>query len=420
MLSNEQLAASVELGVETRAVEFKGAGSTGSKEFVATVARACIALANQREGGHVVIGVVDSDPGGASGGLDADQLAEWLNADNVLSKINTYADPPLVLRIEKRELPSGAAVVVIEVAEFDQVPVLAARDFGGKITKGQLYTRSMAKPESTPFHSQNELREVLQLATEKQLQSFLRTARQAGLRVEPEADDEVLYQGELRAFLEDPITSGIPDVPHLQFSIRPRRYDGDRVPYESLGALVRDNVVRKRGWPFPWYQSPQSGAEWIAETQVEAYPETWSLHRSGQFVDLHALPTGFEADRDGFNGDGPYLPIWAPVLTIAEAAIFASRLQTSIERGEEFEFTISLQGARGWELVAADPSRSGFHRRYAFTSESWSRTVTFPGGTGEEEAKEIAAGLSRELLLRFGWSGVTLDIVRGIYRQGSL
>lgn len=99
MLSNEELAASVELGVETRAVEFKGAGSTGAKDFVATVARACIALANQRDGGHVVIGVVDNDPGGSNGGLDDAQLAEWLNADNVLSKINTYADPPLALRI---------------------------------------------------------------------------------------------------------------------------------------------------------------------------------------------------------------------------------------------------------------------------------------------------------------------------------
>ncbi|MFJ2543042.1 helix-turn-helix domain-containing protein [Microbacterium sp. NPDC087589] len=419
-MSNEQLAASVELGVETRAVEFKGAGSTGAKDFVATVARACIALANQRDGGHVVIGVVDNDPGGGSGGLDAEQLAEWLNADTVLSKINTYADPPLVLRIERRELPSGAPVVVIEVAEFDQVPVLAARDYGSKITKGQLYTRSMAKPESTPYHSQNELREVLQLATEKQLQSFLRTARQAGLRVEPEVQDQDLYQAEITAFLADTITAGLPAVPRLQFSIRPKQYDAERVPYESLAAVVGDNVVRKRGWPFPWFQNPQPGAEWVAETQLQLHPETWSMHRSGQFVELHALPMDVEADRDGFGGDGPYLPIWMPVLTIAEAAIFASRLQTSIGLSEEFEFVVSLHGARGWELVAADPTRSGFHQRYAFTSESWSHTATFAAGTGEEEAKEIAAEVARELLLRFGWNGVTLDIVRGIHQRGNM
>lgn len=413
VLSNEQLAAVIELGVETRAVEFKGPGSTSTREFVATVARACIALANQRDGGHVVIGVVDNNPG-SGGGLNAEQLTQWLDADNVLAKINAYADPPVGLRIEQRELPSGAPVVVIEVSEFEQIPVIAARDFGGKITKGQLYTRSMAKPESTPYHSQNELREVLQLATEKQLHAFLRTARQTGLRLETEPDASDRFADEAASFLGDPITAGLPGVPHLRVEMHPIEYREDRLDYGELGEIVRGNAVRMRGWPFPWFENPVNGPEWVGFTVVQRHPETWSLHRSGQFVELKPLPDSVGPDFDGFNGDGPYVPVWFLIHGITEAAIFATRLQASYAPAEPFVFKVVLVGARGWELVVADPGRSGFHSRYAFGSDEWSQSVDLPPGIGVEEAKEIAAEMSREMLLRFGWNGVTLDIIRGL------
>ncbi|NDK32445.1 AlbA family DNA-binding domain-containing protein [Nesterenkonia haasae] len=140
MLTNEELAALVATGAEQRSIEFKSTGSTNTESFVATVARACIALANQRDGGHVVIGVADNDPGGHSGGIDPQHLREWLSYDTVMQKINVYADPPLTLRLEERHLPSGAAVIVIEVAEFDQVPILSNRDYG-KRSSGATCTR---------------------------------------------------------------------------------------------------------------------------------------------------------------------------------------------------------------------------------------------------------------------------------------
>jgi len=155
MLSDDELAALIEVGVESRSIEFKGPGSTSSSEFVAVVARACIALANQRDGGHLVIGVVDNDPGGAAGGLSEAQLAEWLTYDTVVARVNTYADPPLQLRLAERRLPNGFPVVVVEVAEFSEIPILSAKEFSGKIVRGQLYTRSMAKPESSAQNSQN-------------------------------------------------------------------------------------------------------------------------------------------------------------------------------------------------------------------------------------------------------------------------
>lgn len=121
MLSNEELAAVLTVGYETRSVEFKSAGNLTDKAFVALVVRAALALANQRDGGNIVLGVDDRDPQGENNGLDENQLRDWKNLDTVADKLNRYADPPLILRIEEREHPNGNPVVVIEVSEFSEV-----------------------------------------------------------------------------------------------------------------------------------------------------------------------------------------------------------------------------------------------------------------------------------------------------------
>ena len=62
MLSNDEIAAFIAAGHEVRHVEFKGRGSTSDSEFVAKVARAAMAMANQRDGGYVIVGVDEADP----------------------------------------------------------------------------------------------------------------------------------------------------------------------------------------------------------------------------------------------------------------------------------------------------------------------------------------------------------------------
>lgn len=417
MLSNEELAALIEVGVETRGIEFKGPGSTSSKEFVALVARACMALANQRDGGHLVIGVVDKDPGGTSGGLTKERVDEWLAYDTVVAKVNTYADPPLRLALARRQLPNGSPVVVIEVAEFAEIPILSARDYQSTIMRGQLYTRSLAKPESSAQNTQNELREVLALATEKQLQTFLRTARHAGLAVEPGSSNEGLFEAERQALLQQPIASVVAGMPRMTVAIFSENYEEDRLPYESLRGLVVSNTVNFRGWAFPYVHQVEHGDRWVGEANEQFHPEVWALHQSGQFVDAQPLPLGYGPDFNGIrnvDADGPYLPVWFPVMFIFEAVTFAARLQRASFSAEPLNVMLTLEGALGWELVAADPRRRGFHASYHFGSQRWERTVMLQPDSIEEDVKNIAAETSRDLLLRFGWTGVTEEIVRGM------
>ncbi|GAA4421878.1 hypothetical protein GCM10023169_15380 [Georgenia halophila] len=418
MLNDDELAALIEVGVESRSIEFKGPGSTSSSEFVALVARACIALANQRDGGHLVIGVVDDDPGGARGGLNAAQVAEWLDHDTVVAKVNKYADPPLQLQLAQRHLPNELPAVVIEVAEFAEIPILSAKDFSGKIVRGQLYTRSMAKPESSASNTQNELREVLAIAAEKQLQAFLRTARHAGLAVEALGqNDKDQFSAERTAFLQEPVTSAVAGQPRILVAIHPEFYQADRLEYEGLPSLVGSNAVRLRGWPFPFVQRVVFGDRWVGEAQTGTHAEAWGLYQSGQFIDIRPFPSGYGPDWDGFantDSGGPYLPVWFPVMFILEAMVFAARLQKATTGTESLVVEFAVEGAQGWELVVADQRRSGFHDSYRMSGRRWARQIALAPDLIDDDIKNLAAEASRDLLLRFGWMGVTTDLIHGV------
>lgn len=417
MLSNAELAALIEVGVESRAIEFKGAGSTRSKEFVALVARACIALANQRDGGTVIIGVVDDDAAGDASGLAAEEVSLWLDYDNVMAKMNAYADPPLVLTLARRTLPSGRDVVLIDVAEFALIPVLGARDFGSKITRGQLYTRSMAKPESSALHTQNEIREVLELATEKNLHAFLRTAQRGGMAVTADhVTDAESYGEEGHAFDRTAQVAPFVSAPHMFISIRPRAYSEQRLAYEKLTSIISRSSVRLRGWPMPFVQQPGHHTSFVFETYDQMHPEAWALFESGQFRAFYPLPDEFGPDITGMTGttSGHFLPVWFPVLLISEATLLAIRLQQLTAPDQQYELHVGIVGAQGWELVAADTARRGFHRHYAFGAPSWSQHAELPAHAAVEGYRDTAAELSRQLLLRFGWQDVTTDIISGI------
>jgi predicted HTH transcriptional regulator len=179
VISDEDLAEFVLLGHELDGIEFKGAGGLGDKAFFAKVARACLGMSNRRNGGLVIVGVDDKNPS-SSAGLNSSELSGWLNYDDVADALHRYADPAIRFELAQRRLSGEAAVVVIEVEEFEEVPVICRKDFPGTLVAGALYVRSRHKPQTTQFPTHEDMRRLLDLATEKSLRRFLEQAERAG------------------------------------------------------------------------------------------------------------------------------------------------------------------------------------------------------------------------------------------------
>ncbi|MFI7541386.1 helix-turn-helix domain-containing protein [Actinoplanes sp. NPDC049599] len=179
MINSEDLADVILLGHELDSIEFKGPGDLSDKAFLAKVARACLGMSNRRDGGMVIIGVEDKNPS-ASVGLNESQIGDWLDFDNVADALHRYADPAIRFELAQRNLPGGAAVVVIEVIEFEEIPILCRRDYTGTLVTGALYVRNRHKPQTTPFPTHEDMRRLLDLATEKGVRRFLEQAERAG------------------------------------------------------------------------------------------------------------------------------------------------------------------------------------------------------------------------------------------------
>lgn len=183
MLTAQEIEDALAPGYELRGLELKGPGSRGDKHLMIKVIRAALGMGNLRDGGHVVVGIDDKNPAALLPGLTPEQLDSWLAYDDVARKMAEYADPPLRFDVASRALSSGAVVAVIQVFEFFDIPHLCARSYEKELRDGALYTRPRKVPETSEVANSVEMRDVLQLATEKALRAYLETAQRAGVNL---------------------------------------------------------------------------------------------------------------------------------------------------------------------------------------------------------------------------------------------
>ncbi|MGO9471162.1 MAG: helix-turn-helix domain-containing protein [Isosphaeraceae bacterium] len=171
-------------GYETNGVEFKGSRDRTDKLFLAKVVRAVLGMANRRDGGLVILGVEESpklDPVG----LSVEQAESWLNYDDLSASVNEYASPSVRFEPELKNF-WGRRFVFIRVHEFDEIPILCAKDYNeaGKaplLRRGACYVRARHKPETSEVPSEEEMRELLELAIDKGVRKFVTRAQRAGL-----------------------------------------------------------------------------------------------------------------------------------------------------------------------------------------------------------------------------------------------
>lgn len=191
-------------GYELREVEYKGPGQRDQRPFLARVARAVIGMANLRDGGRVVLGVEDDGGRPRPVGLDPNQLASWSRYEDVVASLGEYAQPSVSFDLEVQRF-QGLQLIVLRVHEFADIPVLAAREAHDErqqliLRRGACYVRSRHRVETAEIPTQDEMRELLDLAIEKGVRRFVEVAHAAGLRAEPRPDAGGRYDDELGEF----------------------------------------------------------------------------------------------------------------------------------------------------------------------------------------------------------------------------
>lgn len=171
----ESVRAMITRGREARFLEYKE--SQPWSDIEAKIVRTALAMANLRDGGFIVIDVSERSGMAEPRGV-AEEVVATFDPDAIRARINRYADPYVDVDVFHCSI-DGRSFIVIAVEEFAETPILCRRD-GDGLRRGALYIRSRRIPETSEVQTSTEMRELLDLATEKQFRRFAAMLSTAG------------------------------------------------------------------------------------------------------------------------------------------------------------------------------------------------------------------------------------------------
>jgi hypothetical protein len=165
-------------GPESRAREFKQSMSWENPQTVGKVVKWALGAANLQDGGTLAFGLERQGALYVPIGMSKSDYDSF-DHDAVSSTVNTHATPHIDLSVEHIPLETEERLfVVIAVRQFVDYPVICAKDFvvEGKaiVIKGRIYCRSRRTPETTEIQTPEDMREVIELATNRGLERYFR------------------------------------------------------------------------------------------------------------------------------------------------------------------------------------------------------------------------------------------------------
>lgn len=129
------------------------------------VVKAALAFANTRDGGYIVIGMEQlAGDRYEPQGMTPEHLAGY-TLDDVRSFVNRHAAPFVSLDATRHER-DGKTFFVIAVDPFEDVPVICTSG-AGDLQQAAIYTRSRRMISSAPIDNPDDMRALLDLATDR-------------------------------------------------------------------------------------------------------------------------------------------------------------------------------------------------------------------------------------------------------------
>jgi predicted HTH transcriptional regulator len=128
-------------------------------------------------------------------GVSKADLASWV-PDHVADRLFNFTDPPIRFELSVVQFDQKS-FVVLEVAEFDMVPVICKRSYPGVLVEGAIFVRPRRNPESVAVPTLADMRDLVELASEKLARRMIAQAERLGLTsATPIPVDDELYRSE--------------------------------------------------------------------------------------------------------------------------------------------------------------------------------------------------------------------------------
>ena len=172
---------------ESEAVDFKRGEDWSSLRH--TVAKTAMAMANQRDGGLIVIGASETGDEWDLSGISTGNLESY-EVDTMIDFINRYASPALRPDVVVVKYTNGNRFLAIQISEFSDTPVVCCRNGPNGIVEGAVYVRARGKAETKRVMDAAEMHGLLDLAGEKRARRMIEQSSRIGMVPGTTSEDE--------------------------------------------------------------------------------------------------------------------------------------------------------------------------------------------------------------------------------------
>jgi hypothetical protein len=370
VISVERIRELISLGNENRNLDYKGAFSwdEASNDEKCQITKDVLAFSNTRDGGVILIGV--NDKSGVLEGLTEEQFASF-DQTKFNSFVHRYTDPNHSSNVH-RIVVDGTRVVVIDVPEFADVPILSARDANSSVNPSKLILRKAAlymrteKASSEVIEDADAMRELLNRGLLRRQDDLLRAIKQIVLPNQAPAisDPGAEFQAELEnaeRYLSELGDGAFSQLPRWRVQLQPEAYIWNRISSANqLQRQVQESAISLRGWTFP-IVGRVTGAVWTNfDGGSQSFfngpgqrPEALRAYKSGLVV----WSSGMGEDTwRGLAGQN-VISFVALIYSVTEWVLFARRFyETILSVDERIHLTVGASAIKGRRLISADPS----------------------------------------------------------------
>jgi predicted HTH transcriptional regulator len=172
-MTSEELRAHIEAGQETPSRDYKGSSECNPR----ALARDILAMTNLRGGGTIIIGVEEKDGTFTPTGVLPEHDITY-KYDELKDIVDSFADPYVRFSLERCQEALGL-FIVIRVSDFEEHPVICKKSSPPKLNnkreleQATIYIRtSQGRPASRKVQTSIEMRDIIELATDKAAQKL--------------------------------------------------------------------------------------------------------------------------------------------------------------------------------------------------------------------------------------------------------
>lgn len=409
----------LEIKTETKNLDHKEGlnWDKSSNDEKLEIVKDIIAMANTQDGGKIVIGVRDGDYEFV--GLSEEDYKSF-DQTKLNEFLHKYTDPKFSCQVYKDKIYEKY-VVVIDIPEFQEVPIICKRDAHSSknnskqiLQKGQIYIRT-DKASSEVIPSAQEMRDLLGRAIVKKGDELLNNIEHLikGKPLKTTEDSEEKYKIEIKETndsLSMVLGEELKKYGYWEVYAYPMDYVAKRIAeLKKIKELIEKSEVGLRGWPFPCTDNGNASNFTKCRqsyTTGGRYIEGYRAYQSGLFVWKRAIWEDIEYKSNG----KPVLSFISAIWSITEFFLFFKRYYTEIAPDSDLHIEIILNGMKDRKLIALDPSDS-LEDRYSAKDDLIRIQEDIKVVDLRASYKEIANRVIRDIFTVFNWDNVSEEVI---------